>query len=93
MTKRYSLSICFILLLLTLPTVLSPASGFNSTVLADVDYWPTIEWSSSTPEEQGMNSTKLIEMEAFVNESALTPYGMIVVRTTSQNPSIPVQPV
>jgi CubicO group peptidase (beta-lactamase class C family) len=27
-----------------------------------------------------MNSTKLIEMEAFVNESALSPYGIIVAR-------------
>ncbi|MHA2235037.1 MAG: serine hydrolase domain-containing protein [Candidatus Thorarchaeota archaeon] len=84
MGKRKLLNLGFILLLLAIPTLLSPVSG---TVLADVDYWPTDEWITSTdewitstPEEQGMNSTKLIEMEAFVNDSALSPYGMIVVR-------------
>jgi len=31
----------------------------------DPDYWPTQQWQTSTPEDQGMNSNKLIEMVQF----------------------------
>lgn len=63
-----------------LPVILSPVYGYGDLSLAQADYWPTDGWRTSTPEEQGMNSTKLIEMEAFVNSSALSPYEIIVVR-------------
>ena len=32
------------------------------------DYWPTREWKTSTPEEQGMDSSKLVEMLKFYQE-------------------------
>ncbi len=31
----------------------------------DPDYWPTQQWQTSTPEDQGMNSNRLIEMVQF----------------------------
>lgn len=34
----------------------------------DPNYWPTQEWQVSTPEEQGMDSAKLLEMIAFYEE-------------------------
>ena len=45
------------------------------------DYWPTEDWQISTPENEGMNSTKLDEMLNYLeNESALTPKSVIIVR-------------
>ncbi|MFW9917968.1 MAG: serine hydrolase domain-containing protein [Candidatus Thorarchaeota archaeon] len=45
------------------------------------NYWPTTSWSSSTPDEQGMNATKLVELMDYLdNESALHPTGVLVVR-------------
>jgi hypothetical protein len=32
------------------------------------DYWPTEGWQTSTPEEQGVDSEKLVEMIAFYEE-------------------------
>ena len=32
------------------------------------DYWPTREWQIATPEEQGMDSAKLLEMVEFYEE-------------------------
>ena len=32
------------------------------------DYWPTEGWQTSTPEEQGMNSEKLVEMMSFYED-------------------------
>ncbi len=45
------------------------------------DYWPTESWQKSTPEDEGMNSTKLNEMLNYLeNDSALTPKSTIIVR-------------
>jgi len=35
------------------------------------DYWPTQEWQIATPEEQGMDSAKLLEMVKFYEEQRL----------------------
>lgn len=44
-------------------------------------YWPTVSWDSSTPNEQGMNETKLVELLDYLdNESALHPTGVLIVR-------------
>ena len=44
------------------------------------DYWPTEEWQTSTPEEQGMDPALLDEMVAFIYEADLPADAMIVVR-------------
>jgi len=44
------------------PTVIefNPANSLQ-------DYWPTLEWQTSTPEEQGMNSKKLEKMDEYID--------------------------
>jgi CubicO group peptidase (beta-lactamase class C family) len=79
-SRGNSLYTYLIFLILAIPLILSPVQGINNATLAIGDYWPTDGWRSSNPEDQGMNSTKLVGMEAFVNSSSLHPYSMIVIR-------------
>jgi len=44
------------------------------------DYWPTTEWRTSTPETQGMNSTKLNQMIEFIEEQSFVIDSVVVVR-------------
>ncbi len=61
--------------------------GFTPTrVGASPDYWPTQAWRSSTPEAQGMDSGKLIEMlelvrneEYAINSISIVRNGFLVV--------------
>src|SRR4030042_7134760 len=52
--------------------------AFNSNSI----YWPTKEWRTSTPEEQGMDSTMLASMFDEMSEVAFdhTIYGILIVR-------------
>ncbi len=44
------------------------------------DYWPTTSWRTSTPEEQGMNSVKLQEMQDYIQTQNYLIHSMIIVR-------------
>jgi CubicO group peptidase (beta-lactamase class C family) len=44
------------------------------------DYWPTQNWRSSTPEEQGMDSHKLALMLEAVEQEKLQLHSLLVVR-------------
>ena len=44
------------------------------------DYYPTEEWRNCTPEEQGMNSTRLNEMLPYIESSGWLIDSIIVVR-------------
>ncbi len=44
------------------------------------DYWPTTEWRISTPETQGMNSTKLNQMIGFIEEQSYVIDSVVVIR-------------
>ncbi len=44
------------------------------------DYWPTEEWQTSTPEEQGMDSTKLDRVEGIIEEREYEIDACIIVR-------------
>ncbi|TFF95507.1 class C beta-lactamase-related serine hydrolase [Candidatus Thorarchaeota archaeon] len=44
------------------------------------DYYPTEEWRFCTPEEQGMNSTRLNEMLPYIAESGWLMDSIIVIR-------------
>ncbi len=56
-------------------------AGGTSLLQSAVDYWPTDEWRSSTPQSEGMNSSRLTEMMDYLdNESALHPTAVLVVR-------------
>ena len=60
--------------------------GFYTTTLfasedsLSPDYWPTNGWRSSTPEEQGMDSEKLIEMMELVREEDYTIDSITIIR-------------
>ena len=43
-----------------------PVSNISTVSAVIPDYWPTEEWRTSTPEDQGMNSTLLQEMEGWI---------------------------
>src|SRR5512136_517122 len=43
-------------------------------------YWPTQEWRSSSPEEQGMDSAKLEEMFDAIEEKQLDLDALLVIR-------------
>jgi CubicO group peptidase (beta-lactamase class C family) len=56
-------------LILAALLLLAVAVPYGSCVQAQEvvpDYWPTNGWRTSSPEEQGMNSTRLDEMTAFI---------------------------
>ena len=60
--------ILFAMLSMTLGIVISiykPAIPPIDYESVDPDYWPTQEWKMSTPEEQGMDPTKFLEMIEF----------------------------
>ena len=43
-------------------------------------YWPTDGWRSTTPEEQGMDSDKLADMFAFIQQEAVDIHSVTIVR-------------
>ncbi|MHA2084394.1 MAG: serine hydrolase domain-containing protein [Candidatus Thorarchaeota archaeon] len=49
---------------------------------ADVprDYWPTDDWQMSTPENQGMNTSKLDRIEWFIDDRGYEIDSVLVVR-------------
>jgi len=55
---------------------LSPA--LSTTI--ERDYWPTDGWLNSTPEEQGMDSTKLIEMMENVDDQYYDLHSVVIAR-------------
>ena len=65
------------LLILSIAQVADGTSPLQSAV----DYWPTDSWEPSTPQNEGMNSSRLGEMINYLeNESALHPTAVLVVR-------------
>lgn len=50
------------------------------TAVESGTYWPTKDWRSSSPEEQGMDSQKLVEMLAAVQERGLNLHSLLVIR-------------
>lgn len=55
--------------------------GFYTTTLcASPDHWPTNGWRSSTPEEQGMDAGKLIEMIETVRDQGYAVDNITIIR-------------
>ncbi|MHA1745564.1 MAG: serine hydrolase domain-containing protein [Promethearchaeota archaeon] len=77
--KRVSY-ICFVLLVGTF--LFTPVPPKTSSYAGEPDYWPTNAWQTSTPEEQGMDSKTLQEMDEFIDSSAWTTTvdSLLVVR-------------
>ena len=55
-------------------------SGHQFTSAQVRDYWPTIGWQNSTPEEQGMDGTILQSMMDHIIEEDLDVHSVIVIR-------------
>ncbi len=45
-----------------------PFSNINDVQAVEPDYWPTNGWLTSDPEDQGMNSTHIDVMDAFIQD-------------------------
>jgi CubicO group peptidase (beta-lactamase class C family) len=58
---------------LTPPSVPAPTSASGA-------YWPTEAWRTTTPEEQGMDSQKLAQMLAAVEQQRLSLHSLLVIR-------------
>jgi CubicO group peptidase (beta-lactamase class C family) len=71
---RRKLNIAFALIVF-----LSGCAPFTPTP-APPSYWPTHEWHSTAPEEQGMDSEKLAQMVEHVQQAKLNLHSLLVVR-------------
>ena len=62
----------------------SPATVVPSNVpalpSASSTYWPTETWRTSTPEEQGMDSQKLAQMLAAIQQQHLSLHSLLIIR-------------
>ena len=55
-------------------TLLLGISGCKTTDKEETTYYPTNTWRTSTPEEQGMDSEKLLEMLEFANSDKVMKF-------------------
>lgn len=53
--------------ILVLCCVIIPVDGAQVQSTWIPDYWPTLGWQTSTPQDQGMNSSLLSAMDDFIN--------------------------
>ena len=60
-----------ILPLLLLSMTSLPATPMQYQASQLPDYWPTINWQTTTPEEQGMDSTYLTALDDYIDEAYL----------------------
>ena len=44
------------------------------------EYWPTAGWKTSTPEEQGMDSAKLLIADEFIQNRLPDAFSLLVVK-------------
>ncbi|MGY5873946.1 MAG: serine hydrolase [Candidatus Thorarchaeota archaeon] len=71
----------FSVLLLFFLLQTSSGNADSSYLPADaITYFPDTEWTATTPEEQGMNSTVLDEMMQFIDDSGAPIKGLVVTR-------------
>jgi CubicO group peptidase (beta-lactamase class C family) len=73
------------ILLLLFTSVTMPSIAFEPSATPDFssnsrDYWPTEGWLNTTPEEQGMSSSRLQEMIDHIAEEDLDVHSVIVIR-------------
>jgi CubicO group peptidase (beta-lactamase class C family) len=74
-------SLLLLSLLVWLVTACSPAPTALPSSTTPVDaYWPTQDWRTATPEEQGMDSGKLASMLEWVEQQHLNLHSLLVIR-------------
>ena len=76
------LVICFLFSLTIQPSTANTIGNSNDISNSSItrDYWPTDGWQNSTPDEQGLDSTKLQEMVDYVIEEDFDIYSVVVIR-------------
>jgi CubicO group peptidase (beta-lactamase class C family) len=81
-----SLCILAVLALLLQPYIYSPGNisqsiGFNGQKLIyEPAYWPTESWRSSTPEEQGIDSSILAEGLLAIQKNNINIHSLLIIR-------------
>ncbi|MHA2300577.1 MAG: serine hydrolase domain-containing protein, partial [Candidatus Thorarchaeota archaeon] len=69
---------------LLIPLLLVSTAFFYSPTLAagqvTNDYWPTEDWRTSTPEEQGVNGSRLEDAADFIVDSGARVRSMLVIQ-------------
>ncbi|HLO17393.1 MAG TPA: hypothetical protein VK206_21345, partial [Anaerolineales bacterium] len=67
-----------IALFLTSCSLSSPAANGSPTALPE--YWPTSTWRTSSPEQQGMDSAKLVAMLTEIQDKHYPIHGLVIIR-------------
>ena len=85
--KIKAISIYLILIIFTFSfcSVMTVSTGFDEKsklFTSEIASWPTSAWSTSLPEDQGINSQKLEDMDNFINNNDLYFYidSLLIVR-------------
>jgi CubicO group peptidase (beta-lactamase class C family) len=71
---KHSLTVILLMLFLVSCTALSPKATLAPP------YWPTDGWRTSTPEEQGIDSTELVNMIEYVQRMKYDVDSVVVIR-------------
>lgn len=58
----------------------SPATPLPASTPVNSTYWPTEDWRTSTPEEQGMDPQKLEAMLAEIQEKNIDLHSFLIIR-------------
>ncbi len=73
--------VAYILIALVILSLAAGCAGSTETAAPETGaYWPTEGWRTSTPEEQGMDSTELEEMMEYIDQQGLAIDSVVVVR-------------
>jgi len=79
-----ALALCFLTMFSISMVVASLSSAATSpsvgTDTSAVDYWPTTGWLTATPEEHGMDSSKLNEMMEFIETNEWNYDSIVIIR-------------
>ncbi|MCX7709001.1 MAG: beta-lactamase family protein [Clostridia bacterium] len=63
-----------------LPKKQTPTAVESKTAASSTAYWPGDSWRVSTPEEQGMDSGRLLEMLNFIKDGGNEIHSIVVIR-------------
>jgi len=69
------------IILLLMAIIIFPVDGQSIAQTETIrDYWPTDEWQTSTPEEQGMKSAILNELMTKIDEDLIAIDSLLIVK-------------
>ena len=71
---------CFIFLLVVVQSSVMVRAATPSQGVVDRDYWPTDGWVTTSPEEQGMDSSLLVEMMDGIEDAGIAIDSVLISR-------------